>query len=80
MFYGALLAVSVACIIGISFVYPLTLIALLALAILWKPYQAIRSGATGRDLIPALGATGIYELAYAVLLSIGLVLSDQLFG
>lgn len=80
LFYGALIAVSVACIIGISFVYPLTLIALLALAILWKPYQAIRSGATGRDLIPALGATGIYELAYAVLLSIGIVLSDQLFG
>ena len=79
-FYGLLIVVTVACVVGISFVYPLALIALLALAILWKPYQVIRSGRTGRDLIPVLSATGIYELVYAVLLSVGVVLSGHFFG
>ena len=60
-FYGALIVVSVACVIGISFVHPLALIALLALGILWKPYQAIRSG---RPAATSSGAraTGIHEL------------------
>lgn len=80
LFYGALVVVSVACVIGIAFVYPLALVALLALGILVRPYQVIRSGATGRDLIPVLGGTGTYELVYAVLLSVGIVLSGRLFG
>lgn len=73
-----LIVVSVACVVGISFAYPLALLGLLPLGILLGPYRAIRSGATGRDLIPALSGTGIYELAYAVLLSLGVVLSARL--
>lgn len=80
LFYGALIVVSVACVIGIAFVYPLALIALLALGILVRPYRAIRSDARGRDLIPVLAGTGIYELVYAVLLSVGIVLSGRLLG
>lgn len=80
LFYGALIVVSVACVIGIAFVYPLALIALLALGILVRPYRVIRSGAGGRDLIPALSGTGTYELAYALLLGLGVVLSGRLLG
>ncbi|MDO5501886.1 MAG: 1,4-dihydroxy-2-naphthoate polyprenyltransferase [Actinomycetia bacterium] len=79
LLWGALIVVSVVCVVGISFVHPLALIALLALGVLWKPYQALRSGATGRDLIPLLSATGAYELLYAVLLVVGMVLSGTVF-
>jgi len=78
LLYGSLVVVSVVCVVGIAFVYPFALIALLALAILLRPYRAIRSGATGRALIPVLAGTGVYELVYAVLLSIGIVLSGRL--
>ncbi len=78
IFWMVLVVVSVACVIGISFAYPLALLGLLALGILVGPYRAIRSGATGPDLIPVLAGTGIYELGYAVLLSVGVVLSARL--
>lgn len=80
LLYGGLIVLSVAAVIGVAFVYPLALVALLALGILWKPYQVIRSGAGGRALIPVLARTGTYELVYAILLSVGVVLSGRLFG
>jgi 1,4-dihydroxy-2-naphthoate octaprenyltransferase len=39
-----------------------------------RPLRAIRSGATGRDLIVVLRDTGRLELGYAALLAIGLAL------
>lgn len=78
--YLALIVVSVLCVLGTAVEYPLALVALLALVILWRPLKALRSGAAGRDLIPLLAGTGIYELAYAVLLGAGIVLSSRLFG
>ena len=80
LFYGALIVVTVAAVIGISFEYPLALLALLALGILVGPYRVIRSGGTGGSLIPVLAATGIYELVYAVLLVAGMVLSGFVLG
>ncbi len=50
-------------------------LAFAALALAWRPVGVIRSGATGRDLVPVLAATGQFQLAWAVLLSAGLVLS-----
>jgi 1,4-dihydroxy-2-naphthoate octaprenyltransferase len=35
----------------------------------------VRSGATGRDLVAVLAATGLFEVAYAVLLAAGLALA-----
>ena len=32
-------------------------------------------GALGRDLVPVIGGTGLYQLGYATLLTLGLVLS-----
>ncbi|MGA8048081.1 MAG: 1,4-dihydroxy-2-naphthoate polyprenyltransferase [Dermatophilaceae bacterium] len=79
-FYLVLIAVSVVCVVAVAATHPLTLLALLALGLLVGPVQALRSGATGRDLIPLLAATGAYELLYALLFGAGLVLSDRLLG
>jgi 1,4-dihydroxy-2-naphthoate octaprenyltransferase len=38
--------------------------------------KAVRSGALGRGLIPALGATGRVQMAFGALLTLGLVLSS----
>jgi 1,4-dihydroxy-2-naphthoate octaprenyltransferase len=74
-FYVALVALAYA-VVPLAAVGNLwALLALLAVPAAWPPVQRIRSGATGGDLIPVLGGTGLAQLAYAVLLSLGLVLS-----
>ena len=54
---------------------PLALLALLALPLAIRPTRLVRSGAEGRDLIPALAGTGLLLLGYAVTLSLGIVLA-----
>ncbi|MGB3186925.1 MAG: 1,4-dihydroxy-2-naphthoate polyprenyltransferase [Ornithinimicrobium sp.] len=54
---------------------PWALIALAALPLAWPPVRTVRSGATGSDLVPVLGSTGLAQLAYALLLSGGLMIS-----
>jgi 1,4-dihydroxy-2-naphthoate octaprenyltransferase len=78
--YLVLIAASVACVVAVAATHPLVLVALLALGLLVAPVRALRSGATGRDLIPLLAATGAYELLYALLFGIGLVLSARVLG
>jgi 1,4-dihydroxy-2-naphthoate octaprenyltransferase len=51
------------------------LLALAAIPLALSPLRIVRSGSNGRDLIPALAGTGKLLLAYAVLLSLGLMLS-----
>jgi 1,4-dihydroxy-2-naphthoate octaprenyltransferase len=51
------------------------IIALGALPLAIPPLRIVRSGSNGRDLIPALAGTGKLLLAFAVLLSLGLVIS-----
>jgi 1,4-dihydroxy-2-naphthoate octaprenyltransferase len=50
------------------------LLALGALAAARDPVKDVLAGASGRDLIPILGATGRTQLLYGVLLSVGLAL------
>jgi 1,4-dihydroxy-2-naphthoate polyprenyltransferase len=80
LLYASLILVSVLCAIGVAVVHPVALLALLALGVLWRPLRALRSGATGRELVPVLSRTGTYELAYALLLSAGIVWSAALPG
>ena len=54
---------------------PFALLALLALPLAIRPTRLVRSGAEGRDLIPALAGTGLLLLGYAVALSLGIVLA-----
>jgi 1,4-dihydroxy-2-naphthoate octaprenyltransferase len=79
-FYALLVLVAVAMAVVVGLQYPVALAALLSLGLLWKPAQVLRRGATGRDLVPVLAATGLFEIAYAVLLAAGIVTSHGLAG
>ena len=74
-FYALLILIAVAMVVVVALQHPLAWIALLSLGLLWKPLQVLRSGATGRDLVPVLAATGLFEVGYAVLLAAGIALS-----
>jgi 1,4-dihydroxy-2-naphthoate octaprenyltransferase len=74
LLYAALLLVALLGVVGIAFTHPPALVALLAFGLAWRPLQVVRSGATGRDLVAVLAATGLFEIAYAVLLAAGLAL------
>jgi 1,4-dihydroxy-2-naphthoate octaprenyltransferase len=54
---------------------PGALLALLALPVALGPLRRVRAGAVGRDLVAVLQATGRLQLAYGVLLALGLALS-----
>ena len=54
---------------------PWTLLTLLLLPMTYSLIKAIRSGASGAALIPLLAKTGKLQLRFAILLSIGLLLS-----
>jgi len=69
MIGGAFLAVAV---VGVR--HPWCLLALLAIPLAVAPVRAVLGGAKGPDLIAVLGATARVEIAYAVLLTIGLAL------
>ncbi len=73
--YLALVAVAVAMVVAISTQHVFALLALLALGVLARPLRALLSGATGRDLVPVLATTGIFEIVYAALLAAGIALS-----
>jgi len=75
LLYAALLLVALLAVVGIAFTHPWALLALLAFGVTWKPLQVLRSGATGLALVPVLAATGLFEVAYAVLLAAGLWLA-----
>jgi 1,4-dihydroxy-2-naphthoate octaprenyltransferase len=73
-FYGVL--VGLAFVVGVALVAvtPWTLLTLLAAPLALGPFRAVRTGAGGRALIPVLRDTGRLQLAYAVLLAVGLAL------
>jgi 1,4-dihydroxy-2-naphthoate octaprenyltransferase len=73
--YQALLIVPFLVALLVSYSYPGALLAMLTLPLALGPLKAIRSGAVGRDLIAVLQATGKLQLAYGVLLAVGLALS-----
>jgi 1,4-dihydroxy-2-naphthoate octaprenyltransferase len=54
---------------------PWTLLTLLLMPMTYSLIKAIRSGAIGGALIPLLGKTGKLQLRFAILLSLGLLLS-----
>ncbi|MDU0314274.1 1,4-dihydroxy-2-naphthoate polyprenyltransferase [Phycicoccus sp. M110.8] len=78
--YVGLLAVALAMVVVAALDQPWALLGLPAFGLAWKPVQVLRSGATGRDLVPVLAATGLFEVAYAVLLAVGLVVGRAVTG
>ena len=76
--YTALVAVSVVTLAGMAIWEPWVLLGLLALPLAAKGVRTVASGTTGRDLVPVLAATGLYEVAYAVLAAVGVVIGVAL--
>jgi 1,4-dihydroxy-2-naphthoate octaprenyltransferase len=74
----ALLLVSVAACTAMVIATPWALLGLLAVPLVVPSARTILGGAQGRDLIPALGATGLFEVVYAVLIAIGVIVAGVL--
>ncbi len=73
--YQVLLVAPYAVAVAVAPAHPGSLLALLTLPLAMAPVRAVRSGATGRDLVPVLRGTGALQLAYGVLLAAGLALT-----
>ena len=73
-FYVALIAVAFVMTGLASLTSPWALLALLAAPLVVRPMRAVVGRATGPGLIPALAGTGQFQLAWSLLLAVGLAL------
>lgn len=73
-FYVALIAVAFVMTGLASLTSPWAMLALLAAPLVVRPMQAVVGRATGPGLIPALAGTGQFQLAWSLLLAVGLAL------
>jgi len=73
--YLVLVALAFALAVALVAVTPWALLALLALPAAARPVRTVTGGAAGPALIPVLRDTGRLQLAYAALLTLGLVLA-----
>ena len=73
-FYVALIAVAFVMTGLASLTSPWALLAILAAPLVVRPMQAVVGRATGPGLIPALAGTGQFQLAWSLLLAVGLAL------
>ncbi len=74
----ALVALAMVMVLACALWHPTALVALLSAALAREPVALVRSGATGSDLVDALAATGRLQLAYGILLGLGLGVSHFL--
>ena len=72
--YVALVALPFLLILLTALRVPWVLLALLALPLAVPPVRQVLGGATGRDLVPVLGRTGLVLLVWSLLTAIGLAL------
>jgi len=70
--YAGMLAVAAVAVLVAALTRPVALVALLAVPLAVPPLRAVLGGADGRALLPVLRDTGRLELAYGVLLGLGL--------
>ena len=73
--YGSCLLVPFGMLVVIALARPLALLALATLPLALPPLRAVRAGAQGPALIGALGQTGRLQLAFGLLLTIGLAVT-----
>ncbi|GAA4412529.1 1,4-dihydroxy-2-naphthoate polyprenyltransferase [Fodinibacter luteus] len=71
--YTALLTASVVALGLMAVVEPWALLGLVAAPLGWRAVRTVRAGTTGGGLVPVLAATGLYEVAYAALTALGVV-------
>ncbi|MEO5608214.1 MAG: 1,4-dihydroxy-2-naphthoate polyprenyltransferase [Ornithinibacter sp.] len=78
LLYLALVVVSVLA-LGVMAVWsPWALLGLLAVPVGVRSVRLVLGSTTGRDLVPVLVATGLYEVAYAVLVTVGVAIGVAL--
>ncbi len=70
--YYLLLIVSLLAVAACAVVSLTALVAVAAYLLAFPVVQVLRSGATGRDLVPVLVGTGTFQLAYSFLLALGI--------
>lgn len=75
--YVALLAVALVAVLGIAVRFPWAALGLLSAPLAVRGIRPVVTGARGPALIPVLLATGLFEVAYAVLTALGLALSAR---
>jgi len=73
LFVSLLLLPAVCALVAVA-ASPWAQLALFAVPLAVTPLRVVNSGATGSLLVPALGSTGRYSLAFGVLLGLGLAL------
>ncbi len=74
LLYLGCVAGAFASLLLIALARPLALVALVALPLARRPAATVASGARGRQLVPALVATGQLQLAFGALLAVGIAL------
>ena len=74
LFYVALLALAELFVLVIAHYRHFALLGLLAIIPAAVPVRRVLSRAEGRDLVPALGMTGMVQLVFGALLALGIVL------
>lgn len=73
--YAALVVAALVAVLAVLPAAPWAALALLSAPLALPALRAVRDGVTGRELVPVLQATGKVQLAYGLLLGLGLALS-----
>jgi 1,4-dihydroxy-2-naphthoate polyprenyltransferase len=72
--YAACVVAAFVGVVGVAFIRPWALLALLAVPLAVAPVRRVLQGAAGRELIPVLGETGRVQLMLGALLAAGIVI------
>ncbi|WP_134772386.1 1,4-dihydroxy-2-naphthoate polyprenyltransferase [Ornithinimicrobium flavum] len=73
--YAGLVGLALASVLLAAVAHPTALVGLLAAPLAVRPVRSVLGETYGRELLPALGQTGVLQLGYAVALTVGLVLA-----
>ena len=73
--YVGLVALAFAAVLLAAIHHPTALVGLVALPLAIRPARSVLGETYGRDLLPALGQTGLLQLGYALALTVGLILA-----
>jgi len=76
-FFLFLFALSAVFVIVVAIQKPAAILGLLGIASARGAVRAVRGGASGRDLIAVLGATGRAQLIFGLLFSLGLLIANR---
>jgi len=76
-FFLLLFALSAVFVIAVAVQKPAAILGLVGIASAGGAVRAVRGGATGKDLIAVLGATGRAQLIFGLLFSLGLLIANR---